>query len=147
MAPNNETPGALAMPTREEPLQTGDGLASVIWWRFWFGLFRRSAATIPYTVSTGLTATGASQVDALQLDAEWNTVTTTPAGSGVILEAFGVGLTCQVINSGAHALEVYPPVGFNIDGGAPNIPYSLGPGKTQIFSQTTEVEFQSTQLG
>jgi len=135
------------MPTPEQPLIQADGLPTWVWWRFWQGLFTRSAATIPYLVALGLTATGTTQGTALQLEAEWNEVTTVAANTGVALFAFGTGFDSRVWNAGANSLKVYPPIGCSIDGGAANAPYALAAGKAQVFSQLSATEWRSLQLG
>lgn len=136
------------MPTASTPLTEGDGKTpSQAWWRFWFELFSRSAATIQYLTATGLTATGTTQADALALTAEWNEVTTTPANSGVRLNSFGKGLTSTVFNAGANPLDVYPPVGGAIDALGTNNPYILAAGRSQTYYQLSTTAFRSTQLG
>lgn len=146
MAPRNPP---LSMPTPEQALwiDPRTGLPAQAWWRFWYGLFKRTQADIPYLTADGLVAAGTTQADATVLTADWNEITTTPANSGVLLNNFGQGFASFVWNFGANALKVYPPVGCEIDALGANNPYALAVGKLQIFSQLTVTRFRSTQLG
>ena len=58
--------------------------------------------------ATGLTATGTTAADALQLSAVWNTVATTAASTGVKLPPTEAGAVVCVYNAGASTLTVYP---------------------------------------
>lgn len=133
----------LAQPVATMPLVDKDGMVTQFWWRFFFGLFTRNASTVPYTVSTVLTAAGTTQADALGLLSEWNVVTSTPVNSGVRLNAFGVGLNSLIWNFGGNALKIYPPVGSQIDGLGTNNPYSLADGSSREFFQVTSVSYLS----
>jgi hypothetical protein len=135
------------MPTAAMPIVDQAGLPSQPWWRFFYGLYTRSAATIPYLVGSALTASGTTQADALALSAEWNEITSTPAGSGVALNSFGSGFESTVFNVGANALKVYPPIGCSIDALGANAAYSLASGKSQVFYQLSATQFRSLQLG
>lgn len=135
------------MPTAQMALVGPDGLPTQPWWRFFYQLFTRSAATIPYLVGSSLTAAGTTQADALALSSEWNEVTTTAANTGVILSACGAGFESTVLNRGANTLKVYPPVGCKIDALATNAAYSLATVKSQVFYQISATQFYSLQLG
>lgn len=137
----------LSLPTPQMPLTDNGLIVSSVWFRFFQGLFNRSAATIPWLVGSGLTATGTIQADALALSAEWNEVDTTPANSGVLLNNFGVGFNSQIFNAGANTLKVYPPTGMAIDALGANNPYSLATTKSQNFYQLTSTQIRSQQLG
>lgn len=137
------TAAPLSMPTAAMPLAGPDGLPSQPWWRFWYGLYVRNASTIPYLVSTALTAEGTMQSDALPLQSEWNEITSTPANSGVALPNFGTGLNSLVMNFGGAALKVYPPVGAQIDALGINNPYSLANTLSRTFYQITATQFRS----
>ena len=89
--------------------------------------------------------------DALPLSDDWNLITTTPAGSGVILPAsiaggmssgVAIGSTCKVRNNGANNLKIYPPAAnFQID--------TLGAGNPYTLAPNSEIEFEcwtTTQL-
>jgi hypothetical protein len=69
--------------------------------------------------ATGLTATGSTSADALQLSAVWNTVGTTAASTGVKLPPTGA-MVC-VYNAGASTLTVYPATGSTINAGASSV--------------------------
>lgn len=67
----------------------------------------------------GLVAAGTTQGTALQLVAVNNIIATAAASSGVVLPVI-VGQELLVINRGANTLNVYPPVGAQIDALAVN---------------------------
>lgn len=71
--------------------------------------------------ATGLTATGTTAADALQLSAVWNTVGTTAASTGVKLPPTEAGAMVCVYNAGASTLTVYPPTGSTINAGASSL--------------------------
>jgi hypothetical protein len=67
------------------------------------------------SVANGLTATGTTNADALQLGNAINRVTTTAIGTGVKLPIPNPGESVLVVNSGANALLVYPGTGVQIN--------------------------------
>lgn len=71
--------------------------------------------------ATGLTATGTTAADALQLSAVWNTVGTTAASTGVKLPPTEAGSMVCVYNAGASTLTVYPATGSTINAGASSL--------------------------
>ena len=71
--------------------------------------------------ATGLTATGTTAADALQLSAVWNTVATTAASTGVKLPPTEAGAMVCVYNGGASTLTVYPATGSTINAGASSL--------------------------
>lgn len=71
--------------------------------------------------ATGLTATGTTANDALQLSAVWNAVGTTASGTGVKLPPTEVGAMVCVYNGGANTLAVYPATGSTINAGASSL--------------------------
>lgn len=136
------------MPTAAQPFDGANSIVvSQVWWRFFYGLYKRSAATIPYLVGSGLTAAGTTQATALALQSEWNEITSTPANSGVVLNSFGLGFESTVFNVGGATLKIYPPVGCTIDALGTNNPYPLANNKSQVFYQLTATQFRSLQLG
>lgn len=60
------------------------------------------------TVSTGLTATGTTISDALDLVSLVNIVSTTAASTGVQLPNVDIGVQVIVQNNGANALNLFP---------------------------------------
>ncbi len=66
--------------------------------------------------ATGLTATGSTVADALQLSASVNAVATTASGTGVKLPPCEAGAMCVVNNAGAQTLTVYPNGTNTVDG-------------------------------
>ena len=85
------------------------------------------------SLSGPLTATGASQANALTLTNDWNNVATVAGGTGVIIGALKPLQDITVFNSGANPLNVYPPTGAAIDALGSNAPYVLAPGKLRLF--------------
>lgn len=99
------------------------------------------------TVDTGLTATGATQATALVLTKQWNLVSTTAAGTGVMLPDSGAGFETAVYNDGANALLVYPPVGKSINALAVDAGYSLPAARNQFLQQVTANLWRTSILG
>jgi hypothetical protein len=89
------------------------------------GLSAVQAAAIAGTVADNLTATGTTQGGALALGADTNRLTTVSANSGAILPAMNPGDSVEVINVGANALKLYPPVGGQINALGTNAAYSI----------------------
>jgi len=56
----------------------------------------------------GLTATGSTRADALQLTYIYNSIDTAAAGTGIKLPPTQMGTTIYVSNSGASTITVYP---------------------------------------
>lgn len=87
--------------------------------------------------TSGLTATGNAQGNALPLPSDFNVFTTVAASTGAILPASGpnVNITDSyiVVNHGANALSVYPPSGGKVANGATNAALSVAAGKTAWF--------------
>lgn len=80
-----------------------------------------SVQAICGTGATGLTATGSTAADALQLSADWNTVATTASGTGVKLPPTEAGAVVCVYNAGANTLAVYPATGSTINAAASSL--------------------------
>lgn len=76
-------------------------------------------------VQDSLTATGTDQDTAQKIGAGIVRFTTVASGTGAILPAGAVGDEVMVINAGANALSVYPPVGHAINAGSTNAAISL----------------------
>lgn len=81
--------------------------------------------------SAALTATGSVQDDALAIAGDYAVFGTVAASTGAILPASN-GMFI-VINGGANALKIYPPVGLAINGGSANAAFSVTNAKTAIF--------------
>lgn len=82
--------------------------------------------------STGLTSTGTTVADALQLTGGVNQIATCNSGTGVILPSQG-GIAA-VINNGSNACLVYPGTAKQINNGtATTGTYSVANGKTALF--------------
>lgn len=93
-----------------------------------------AAANAANSVAPGLTATGTTQANALQLSADWNEVTAVPFGAGVLLEALGIGEKQKVFNADPNnALAVYPPPGMLINALGVDLAFSLAPKTSAEF--------------
>lgn len=96
-----------------------------------------SSHTSAGTVVTGLTAAGSTQATALAVTADVNIISTAAASTGVRLPDFDVDDEIIVVNGGANALAVYPPVGHSINVGAINVAVSLPVGRRATFLRVT----------
>lgn len=95
------------------------------------------------TEVTGLTATGTTSADALQLTGGVNQFDTVASGTGCIL-ASDTGLQA-VINNGANAILCYPGTGKKINNGtATTGSYSVANGKTALFITAGGLRFIAT---
>lgn len=98
-----------------------------------------AAITGNAAMATGLTALGSSQGTAYVILNPIVEFTTVAASTGAILPSVTVGGrfngadTIFVINKGANALAVYPPVGFAINSIAANTALSVPAAKSAIF--------------
>jgi hypothetical protein len=87
----------------------------------------------------GQTATGTNQATAFALNTEFTEFTTVAASTGAILPAPtgalapSTGDSFFVVNNGANALSVYPPVGFSIGTAAANTALSLPANKCGYY--------------
>ena len=148
----NEIPASLE-PIAE--LQLGDKTLKVyvtsVWYKFFVSLSdvltNLIGGVLGFTNESNVTAAGASQATAYALTTEWAEVTTVPVGAGVALNNFGAGVPSTVMNASAGLLNVYPPLGGQIDALGVNNPYPLAATKTQIFNQSGSGQWRSTQLG
>jgi hypothetical protein len=87
--------------------------------------------------ATGLTAVGSTQGTALVLPSDANVISTAAASTGAILpacgatgNAYGLFDTIIVVNHGANAILLYPPVGGQIANGTVNAGLSVPANKT-----------------
>lgn len=110
-------------------------------------IYTSTVPTAASTVATGLTATGSVQSDALGLTKDWNEITDTPIGTGVLIPNSGTGRQSVVFNYGGAQLKVYPPVGGQIDSLGVDTAYSLPNSKSQVFYQIANTSWRSLQLG
>lgn len=106
------------------------------------GIPANTASAIVGRVANTLTATGSTQADALALPADINRFTTTASGTGARLPALAAngqpgvrpGDEIIVINSGANALAVYPPIGGTINALSANTALSVAAGGRAQFT-------------
>jgi len=111
----------------------------------WLGLSNPSASS----VASNITATGTTQVDALQLSKENNIVTTTPINSGVVLPALFtnvIGMHVTVTNKGVNTLKIYPFVNQTINDGVINLPYSAGAGLSIVFIADSSINWKIVSI-
>ncbi len=81
--------------------------------------------------ATGLVATGSSITDALQLSADFNTITTSSASTGVILPPTEAGAHIVIRNDSGQTITVYPKAGSTINAAASTI--TIATAKTMVF--------------
>lgn len=125
---------ALAPGTLGQLLRTEGAVANPVWdW--------------PEVVTSGIVAAGATQGTATAISTSVSEIDTTAAGTGVIITGLAKGQRWTVFNEGANALNVYPPVGAQIDALGNNNPYLLAAGKCQVFWAISAIQLRSTQLG
>jgi hypothetical protein len=99
------------------------------------------------SLGLGLTATGSVQATALALARQFNIVTTTAAGTGVVVPPSKTGAAMLVQNKGANALAVYPNLGAAINALGANNALSLAAGAAVwllVLSATEIVAFTAT---
>lgn len=113
------------------------------------GIPPATAQAIVGRVADDLTATGSTQGTALPLPADINRVTTAAASTGVILPPLATGGTLGirpgdeiiVINSGANAVLVYPPVGGTVNALSANAGFSVAAGGRAQFTTTNGLAY------
>lgn len=101
----------------------------------------------PESVTTAITAAGATQATATALTTTVNEVTTTALATGVRMFTLSAGQRVFVINQGANPLSVYPNGVAAIDALGASNAYTLAAGKSQLFWCVSAVQIYSTQLG
>lgn len=95
------------------------------------------------SIATGLVSTGTTQLTALLLTDDWNSVDIVAAGTGVAIPALQPGQQILVFNGGGNAMNIFPFVGGNIDGAGVNAAYVLGSLKIQGFMVWTLTQIRS----
>lgn len=90
-------------------------------------------------VQNSMTASGTTQDDAQNIGAAISRFTTVASGSGAILPAGAIGDECLVINAGANALSLYPPVGHAINAGATDAAFSVGSTGSVIVKRVSNL--------
>lgn len=107
------------------------------------GLPASAARHIVGSTSSGLTATGSSQSDALPLT-DVNEFTTVASSTGAILPPnCNRGDNIFVYNIGAQTLTVYPPVGETINAIAAGSGFSVATAKTCTFVKVSTSRWAS----
>ena len=116
---------------------------------FWRALWNRTGqgSGLQNHVALALVAAGTTQANALALTADWNQITTTASGSGVVMPALVGGQGVLIANEGLNALNVYPPSASQIDALGVNAAYSLASLKLQVYSFFSATQIYSLQLG
>lgn len=99
------------------------------------------------SVGNGLTATGTTQGDALQLADQVNVLSTVAASTGVILPAAVVGNIVYIENAGANAVQVYGNGSDTIDGVAAATGVPLTNAKRCMYICIAANTYISAQLG
>jgi hypothetical protein len=89
------------------------------------GMSAVAAAASVGAVANNMTAVAGGQGSATPLPADNNRFTTVPASGGAIVPALNPGDNLVIINAGANALLVFPPVGGQINALGTNASYSV----------------------
>lgn len=114
------------------------------------GLWNRTGAgtgIIP-KVSPVLIATGSTQADAYAVSFDWNFFGTVPAGTGAIILPLKPGQSIQFFNDDpANNLNVYPPVGAQIDQLAVNSAFALSAGNPLNVECWSQQQFCTFRQG
>lgn len=97
------------------------------------GLPASAASVITGTVADDLTSTGTNQATALLISNDTSIFYTVPSGSGCILPMGSKNDEYLIINDSATTLNIYPPVGGTVGGGAANTPFALPSLQNIIF--------------
>lgn len=136
-------------PTAKTPVVAPDGTMTTQGMSFWRALWGRSGQNtgLPNQVAPGLNGGGATQANATPLMLDWNQISVTPVGSGVIIPALAVGQSILINNQGLNTLKVYPPIGSQIDALGINAAYPLATLKLQFYFCFTTTQINSLQLG
>jgi len=101
-----------------------------------------TAETICGTGAVGLVALGTTIADALLLSADYNTLTTSSASTGVRLLPTEAGATVVIRNDSGVTIAVYPySVASTINAGATSL--SLATAKTAVFYATSATTWVS----
>jgi len=91
------------------------------------------AAVFGDDLTTGLTATGSAQTDALALSTSISAFSTVASNTGARLPAASGKGEYAVMNGGANTLKVYPATGERINAGSANAAFSVAAGKCAYF--------------
>jgi hypothetical protein len=106
-------------------------------------IFKRTGGPsgIPNNVNSAVIASGSSSLTAPQLqNHDYNFVTgTAGGGNGVMLNNLQPAQQQHVMNTTGGNVNVYPPPGGTINGGAINAPYVLPTTRTQYFIASAQV--------
>jgi hypothetical protein len=94
-----------------------------------------------HSTSTGLTATGTVQANALALTTEINEVSTTASGTGVALPTAVAGMRITIINNGVNLLAVYPASGAQINSLGTNVGFGMNATVRLDFVSTSSTQW------
>ena len=103
---------------------------------------------LPYSVALGITAAGTTQGTATSLTAQDNQVTGSSASSvpynGVIITITQQGVPTAVHNYSPNPINVYPPVGAQINNLGVNVSYLIYAGSSMDFRCLSATQYYST---
>jgi hypothetical protein len=91
--------------------------------------------------TNSITAAGTTQGTATALTTDYNVVTTTASGTGVVLPAGTAGRCISVVNRGANTLNIYPAVGGQIDALGTNIATTLVTNATLVLQSISATQW------
>jgi hypothetical protein len=109
-------------------------------------LFQRTGSDggVAQSIGASISAAGSSQATATALSSVYNFIT---AGTGgVLLPTMQPGQSVAVFNQTASAINVYPPSGASINGGAANAAVSLPANTSATFVCQTATTFYTLGL-
>lgn len=89
------------------------------------------AGSLTQSSNQGVSAAGTNQATAVAITADLTVFSTVALNTGAILPAPGAAGADDffVVNAGANALAVYPPVGHKVNAGSTNAAVSVPVGK------------------
>jgi hypothetical protein len=109
----------------------------------------RVTTSLSKSISATVTAAGTNQGTGTALTSDYNAVTTTASGTGVVLPtaATPFGREVTIVNRGANPLVVYPASGAAIDGAATNAGIAVPVnGEVSFFSASTTQWYSTNQV-
>tara|TARA_R110000868_G_scaffold335787_2_gene596651 strand:- start:3649 stop:4014 length:366 start_codon:yes stop_codon:yes gene_type:complete len=107
------------------------------------GMSSVMAQAINGDVNSAVSAAGTTQATATAINAGNVVVTTAAASSGVILPSGVIGDDLGILNLGANAVTVYPPVGEQINALSANTGFLLAPNTAVVVKKFTNTRWMA----
>lgn len=114
-------------------------------YQYFLGLINQLSNAWPIaSIATGLKAAGSTQATALALTEQWNEVDVASGGqNSVLLAPLQPGQSQTVFNNSGMTIDVFPPVGLQIDALGENAEFSLANGSRLTFDFTSTTQIRS----